>query len=266
MVIQTFINSVLSHKNFGKHQHTRKMSVPSKWRQSRTRVYPQLWETRTAETRPTSNMMLTAILDLDFLGEVLLVKTLEGSKEGAAECCCARSENQKPLEKLKMNTRALLSALCPHFREQQDLKQPPCDYSFHSQCRIHCARCQNSQENYLALSGYILEFSVHIRLWWRDGCRKQLDPNPAAICPQKNNGGSSPSSARSHGEQLSASACSLMSKVQQNRREATKNRWAKNCAFEVPGKNSKRNLVLKHLMLGWEKMTYQSSSGADGCR
>lgn len=91
-----------------------------------------------------------------------------------------------------MNTRAVLSALCPHFREQQDLKKPPCDYSFHSQCRIHCARCQNSQENYLALSGYILEFSVHIRLWWRDGCRKQHDPNPAAICPQKNNGGSSP--------------------------------------------------------------------------
>lgn len=61
--------------------------------QSRTRVYPQLWETRTAETRPRSNTMLMAILDLDFLREVLLVKTPKGSKEGAAQHFCARSEN-----------------------------------------------------------------------------------------------------------------------------------------------------------------------------
>lgn len=73
--------------------HMKNVSAKQVETQSRTRVYPRLWETRTAETRPTSNMMLTAILDLDFLGEVLLVKTLEGSKEGAAECCCARSEN-----------------------------------------------------------------------------------------------------------------------------------------------------------------------------
>lgn len=63
-----------------------------------------------------------------------------------------KEEKKKSLKKLKISSRALPPALYPHFRETVGLQEVSFWLqSFHLQYRIHCAGCQNSQENYLSL-------------------------------------------------------------------------------------------------------------------